>query len=84
MRYSPLVAACALATLATASVAVAAERKDVKKQSPETTHSIPANSPSDGENEPGMTIQQENKIRYRPCREALGWVNGRLRCDNSY
>jgi hypothetical protein len=32
--------------------------------------------------EPGISPQQQAKIPYHPCVEALGWVNGRLRCDN--
>jgi hypothetical protein len=27
-------------------------------------------------------IKQENAVPYQPCVEALGWVNGRLRCRN--
>jgi hypothetical protein len=82
MRYARLVALWALVTLATVSIAVAADRKDTKKQSSESTNSIPATGSTYGENEPGITIQQENAVPYRPCREALGWVNGRLRCSN--
>ena len=33
---------------------------------------------------PGIGAQQQAAIRYHPCVEALGWVNGRLRCDNRY
>jgi hypothetical protein len=84
MRYASIAVMCALATLAIVSTAIAADQKGVKKQSSETTSSIPANNPSYGDNQPGLTIQQENKIPYQPCREALGWVNGRLRCDNRY
>lgn len=84
MRYAPTAVVYALATLATVSIAIAADQKGVKKQSNEATSSISANNPSYGDNQPGMTIQQEAKIPYQPCREALGWVNGRLRCDNRY
>jgi hypothetical protein len=31
---------------------------------------------------PGISPQQQAAIPYHPCVEALGWVNGRLRCDN--
>lgn len=82
MRYVALVALWALAILASVSIAVAADRKDTKKQSSESTSSIPTTEPTYGENQPGLTIQQENAVPYHPCREALGWVNGRLRCNN--
>jgi hypothetical protein len=84
MRHASIAVVSALVTLAIVSTAIAADQKSVKKQSNETTSSISANNPSYGVNQPGLTIQQEAKIPYQPCREALGWVNGRLRCDNRY
>ena len=32
----------------------------------------------------GISPQQEIAIPYIPCIKAVGWVNGRLRCDNRY
>jgi hypothetical protein len=32
----------------------------------------------------GISSQQEIAIPYIPCIKAVGWVNGRLRCDNRY
>jgi hypothetical protein len=34
------------------------------------------------DNVPGITAEQHRAVPYHPCREALGWVNGRLRCNN--
>jgi hypothetical protein len=35
-----------------------------------------------GSNGKGLTVEQEDAIPYRPCTEALGWVNGHLSCRN--
>jgi hypothetical protein len=75
MRYAPLVAFCALATLTAVSTA-AADSRNVKKQPGETTNSIPSRET------PTITLEEENKIPYRACPNAVGWVNGHLRCKN--
>ena len=36
------------------------------------------------DNLPGISPQQEAAIPYIPCTIAVGWVNGRLRCNNRY
>jgi len=36
------------------------------------------------DNLPGISPQQEAAIPYTPCVQPMGWVNGRLRCDNRY
>jgi hypothetical protein len=40
-------------------------------------------TPTVSDNANGLTVEQENAIPYRPCMEAYGWVNGRLRCGNN-
>jgi hypothetical protein len=47
-----------------------------------TTDKTPGFSPQD--ETPGISPQQQAKIPYIPCTEAVGWVNGRLRCNNRY
>ena len=32
----------------------------------------------------GLTAKEHLTIPYHPCREAKGWKNGRLVCDNRY
>ena len=36
------------------------------------------------DNLPGISAEQEIAIPYTPCVQPMGWVNGRLRCDNRY
>jgi hypothetical protein len=56
----------ALVAATTISVASAENDKDV----------------TDPDKTPGISPQQQAKIPYIPCTEAVGWVNGRLRCNN--
>jgi hypothetical protein len=79
MRFALIATLTALATLTAVSIAAAADNKDTKAPSRETTNSIPADAPYGG-----LTPKEHAAIRYQPCRDALGWVNGRLRCDNRY
>jgi hypothetical protein len=44
----------------------------------------PPPTPATTFKEPGISPQQQAKIPYIPCTTAVGWVNGRLRCDNRY
>jgi hypothetical protein len=78
MRYALLAIVCGLASLAAVSLAAAANDAAIKKQPSDTTGSVPASSGS-----PIMTREQEDKIPYRACPFAAGWVNGHLICKNS-
>jgi hypothetical protein len=77
MRSVVLAALSASAALATISVAFAQNEPSVSDPTRETTNQAVRNNP------PGITVEQENAIPYRPCMEAYGWANGRLRCDNN-
>lgn len=79
MRPALLATVSALATLAAVSIASAGDNKSSKDTSRETTNTAPADAPYGG-----LTPKQHVDIPYQPCREALGWVNGRLHCDNRY
>jgi hypothetical protein len=75
---SPLVATLsALAFLAIVSAAVAEGSKETKDSSPATSSGTTVS-----DNVPGITVEQQRAVPYHPCRETLGWVNGRLRCNN--
>jgi hypothetical protein len=78
MRYTLLAAVCGLISLAAVSLAAAANDTAIKKQPSDTTSSVPASS-----GPPIMTREQEDKIPYRACPFAAGWVNGHLICRNS-
>jgi hypothetical protein len=73
MRFVMIAALSVLAAVATISVACA--------QNDQGVSSPPNPAPT---TVPGPTVTQESTIPYQPCREALGWVNGRLKCDNRY
>jgi hypothetical protein len=78
MRYALLAIVCGLTSLAAVSLAAAANDAAIKKQPSDTTSSVPASS-----GPPIMTREQEDKIPYRACPFAAGWVNGHLICKNS-
>ena len=71
----------ALVAAATISVASAENDEDVTGPSP-PPKPPQAVAPVTADQTPGISPQQQAKIPYHPCVEALGWVNGRLRCDN--
>jgi hypothetical protein len=79
MRHTLLAAVCGLSSLAAVSLAAAANDAAIKKQPSDTTSSAPDTSSGP----PLMTREQENKIPYRACPFAAGWVNGHLICRNS-
>jgi hypothetical protein len=79
MRLVLIATLSAVATLTATSIASAADNKDTKAPSRETPTTVPTDAPYGG-----PTPKQHAAIPYRPCREALGWVNGRLHCDNRY
>ena len=77
MRPALIATVSALAILAAVSIASAGDNKNTKDpsgQTDESSRSIRRN----------LTPKEHVDIPYQPCREALGWVNGRLRCDNRY
>ncbi len=78
MRSAIIAALSALAALAMISV-VATAQTDQRVSNPSFG---PANqaATSDGS---GLTAEEEGKIPYHPCTEAIGWVNGRLQCRNN-
>ena len=65
------------AVLVAATTISVASAEDLSTQAPP-----PSGATID--NLPGISPQQQAAIPYHPCVEALGWVNGRLRCDNRY
>ena len=73
----------ALVAAATISVASAENDEDVTGPSP-PPKPPQAVAPVTTDPTPGISVQQQAAIPYHPCVEALGWVNGRLRCDNRY
>jgi hypothetical protein len=46
------------------------------------TSNTPAQTQTQEYEAPGITVVQQNAIPYHPCTQAVGWVNGRLRCSN--
>ena len=79
MRFALIATLSAVTVLTAASIASAAGNKDTTAPSHETTSTVPADAPYGG-----LTPKEHAAIPYQPCRDALGWVNGRLRCDNRY
>jgi hypothetical protein len=75
MRCTFVAALSALATLAMVSIVSAQNDQGASGQSGVTTNQTPTAN--------GPTAAQENAIPYRPCMEALGWVDGRLVCRNN-
>jgi len=69
-----------------ASVALTMGFSAESYEDPPFASSVPIQSPpadnENGSNGKGITVEQENAIPYRPCTEALGWVNGHLSCRN--
>lgn len=78
MRSAIIAALSALATLAMVSIVSAQNDQGASGPSRVTTNQ----TPTVGDNANGLTVEQEKAIPYRPCMEAYGWVNGRLRCGN--
>jgi hypothetical protein len=76
MRPALIATVSALAILAAVSIASAGDNKNTKDPSGQTTNPAAPYG--------GLTPKEHVDIPYQPCREALGWVNGRLRCDNRY
>ena len=84
MRSVIIAALTALAAAATISIACAQNDQSISSP-PQPAPAVNDKPPSiTAEKEPGITVKQESAVPYRPCREAQGWVNGRLRCDNRY
>jgi hypothetical protein len=73
VRSAFMTALSALATVAMITAAFAADPSSVR-----TNHAPTVSDNSSN----GLTAEQENAIPYRPCMEAVGWANGRLRCRN--
>jgi hypothetical protein len=65
------------AALVAATTISFASAEDVSTPSPPPT-------PGTADKTPGISPQQEAAIPYIPCTIAVGWVNGRLRCNNRY
>jgi hypothetical protein len=75
MRSAIIAALSALVALAMVSAAFAQTDQGIR-----TNHPIARDK--DNSQASGLTTEQEDAVPYRPCMEALGWVNGRLRCSN--
>ena len=84
MRY--VIIAALSASAAVAMISVACAQNDQKASRQPRSAPTASDKPSDATvgNNPGITVQQENAVPYTACREAQGWVNGRLKCDNRY
>ena len=84
MRY--IIVTALSASAAVAMISVACAQNDQKASRQPQSAPIASEKPSDATvgNSPGITVQQENAVPYTACREAQGWVNGRLKCDNKY
>jgi hypothetical protein len=89
MRISIIVALSALSCLTMVSFAFAQTNQGVSPPPDVTANPKPASVPTNpapdgtGAKLPGITVEQESAIPYRPCTAVRGWVNGRLRCDNT-
>ena len=86
MRVSIIAALSALTCLTMVSFASAQNNQGVSRPPDETAnHSPPAPELRDGTGPklPGLTVEEESAIPYRPCTEALGWVSRHLRCYNN-
>ena len=73
------------AALVAATTISVASAEDLSTQAPPQApppKAPQAVAPVTADQTPGISPQQQAKIPYHPCVEALGWVNGRLRCDN--
>ena len=85
MRSVLIATLSALATLAAVSISSAQDNKIVKgpnnkgPQRDVTVTGAPVDAPYGG-----LTPKEHVAIPYHPCREAQGWVNGKLVCDNRY
>jgi hypothetical protein len=69
------------AALVAATTISVASAEDLSTQAPSPS---PSPTTVTGDKLPGISPQQEAAIRYHPCTMAMGWVNGRLRCNNRY
>jgi hypothetical protein len=79
------------ALVAATTVSVASAENDQDKSKPWPPPSPPSSPPSSTslskpliDQLPGISPEQQAKIPYIPCTEALGWAHGRLRCNNRY
>jgi hypothetical protein len=86
MRSANVAAFSILITLTSVSVGYA--QTDQSQPSSTAPRGVTGNPPPQRQepipNFPSVEqqIKQENAAPYQPCVEALGWVNGRLRCRN--
>jgi hypothetical protein len=91
MRVSIIAALSALTCLTMVSFAFAQNNQGVSRPPDVTANHKPPSVPTNpapvldgtGPKLPGITVEEESAIPYRPCTEALRWVNGRLRCYNN-
>lgn len=81
MRSAIIAALSVLAALAIMPV-VATAQIDQRAANPSYEPANPMVGEQNSSDYPGLTAEQEAKIPYQPCKEALGWVNGRLQCRN--
>ena len=72
------------AALVAATTISVASAEDVSTPSPPPTPPQVVAPVKTTDQTPGISVQQQAAIPYHPCVEALGWVNGRLRCNNRY
>jgi hypothetical protein len=83
MRSAIISAVSALAALAMMSVVATAQiDQSVANPSYEPANHAPMVGDKNSSDGTGLNAEQEGKIPYHPCTEALGWVNGRLQCRN--
>jgi hypothetical protein len=83
MRSAIIATLSVLATLAVMpAVATAQNDQNVANPSYEPANHAPMVRDENNSDGTARTPEQEGKIPYHPCKEALGWVNGRLQCRN--
>ena len=90
MRVSIIAALSALSCLTMVSFAFAQNNQGVPRPPGVTANPKPPSVPTKpapeldgtGAKLPGITVEEESAIPYRPCAVVRGWVNGHLRCYN--
>lgn len=83
MRSAIIAALSVLATLAIMPVVATAQiDQRVANPSYEPANHAPMVGNENSSDGTALTPEQEDKIPYHPCKEAVGWVNGRLQCRN--
>jgi hypothetical protein len=84
MRLKVVITLISFATLAAVSIAFAEDKKAIannKVVKYDTEREVTTTGPVDAPYG-GITRKEHDAIEYQPCLQALGWDNGKLRCNN--